>query len=231
MNESHKVDDGQDGQPNLMFPVAGGEASPLASDPAFDSESLRFDRQEVPEGDVVDTNWDIPTIEFSARHPQQHQPLINEVPLPPTFPPVRAASRVTSTGEAATNDSVWDTRLDLDPSEDDEVQAVAPLFQATTSPAVEEQQQVMSAVDSTLASDHTSVEEDNEFLRIITGAEQPDERSVERKPQRTTRRRTPRSHTTSRESTGKGVLWYIAGGALSGIVVVAVVIIVTSLMH
>ncbi|MCI1634762.1 hypothetical protein [Bifidobacterium sp.] len=214
MNDSHTVDNGQ---PSLMFPVIStDDNAPSAASNAAEDEQLIFAQQDAAVGDVVDTNWDIPKIDFT-----EHQPLrVNPVPLPPAFPPAHT-DQVRTT---PTSNSVWDAKLDLDPAEDSAVQPVAPLFAPTVTP---EERNLTAATPQEDAVPRSlprrSVQEDQEFLSILTGAD-ADEQQVAAAPRR-------RSHTNTEEPATKGILWYIGCGALLGVVVVAAVILVASLLQ
>ena len=221
MNDSHTVDNGQ---PSLMFPVISTDNAPSAPSNAAEDEQLIFAQQDVAVGDVVDTNWDIPKIDFTERQPLR----VNPVPLPPAFPPAR-----TDTAPAiSANNSVWDTKLDLDPSEDDEVSPVAPLFAAKDSPKALDPIVDMPRVDTPQANPThraalaPSVQEDQEFLRILTGTDIADAHEP------TAPRRRRRSHSNVQEpAAAKGILWYVGCGALLGLVVVTAVILVASLLQ
>ena len=109
----------EDRQPSLMFPVAaGGEQKTKRTEPD-DGDAFSIDRS-VPPGDVVDTNWDIPKIEFSEDWPSAG----SEVPLPPASLHDPPAERVQTSEET----TVWDAKLDLDPSRADSQKIITPLF-------------------------------------------------------------------------------------------------------
>jgi hypothetical protein len=213
MNDSHAVDNGQ---PSLVFPVIGTDDASHSGGIAEEEENLRFARPDVLDGDVVDTNWDIPKIDFAEDQPAHS----NQVPPPPAFPPERtdAAPRI------VVNESAWDTRLDLNPSGASEGLPVAPLFppaptsteakSATVTPQEEGEQRSLSSLGRY---------EDEEFLQILAGSD------VDEQPSSPALRH--RSRTQAQESLGKGFLWYLGCGALLGLVVVAAVVVAVNILQ
>lgn len=148
----------QERQPSLMFPVVGTDGRGADNPELIDHSAFSDDRAMVS-GDVVDTNWDIPKIEFSEDWPSAQ----SDVPLPPAFPPeVTEYKR-----QVPEKDAVWDTRLDLEPVQDEEPQAIVPLFaeQNIGPREIRRQEDNVSRRRSAI-----TFTQDSEFMDILSGA-------------------------------------------------------------